>query len=61
MKMKANDLKAALGAGKELKLIDVRTPAEFGEVHLEGSELMPLERLHAASLKSTAGLRRACR
>lgn len=31
-------------AGK-VRLIDVRTPAEHGEIHIEGSELMPLDRL----------------
>ena len=34
-----------------LKLIDVRTPAEFGEVHIEGSDLMPLDRLEPGKLK----------
>lgn len=34
----------AHAAGK-VRLIDVRTPAEHGEVHIEGAVLMPLDRL----------------
>ena len=36
-----------------VKLLDVRTPAEFGEIHIEGSELMPLDRLDPDRLKGT--------
>jgi len=39
------DLGALLGAGKILDLIDVRTPAEFREVHLAGARNLPLDRL----------------
>jgi rhodanese-related sulfurtransferase len=35
----------AHAAGK-VRLVDVRTPAEYGEIHIEGSILMPLERLN---------------
>lgn len=44
MKIDAKQLKQELDAGK-VRLIDVRTPAEFGSVHIEGSQLMPLDRL----------------
>lgn len=54
MKLQPTDLSAALAAGKNVKLIDVRTPSEFGEVHLEGSELMPLDRLDPAALSASA-------
>ena len=54
MKIEAKELKAALDAGKKLVLIDVRTPAEHGEVHIEGSRLMPLDRLVAGEVKSAA-------
>jgi rhodanese-related sulfurtransferase len=37
-------VREAHAAGK-VRLIDVRTPAEHGEVHIEGSVLMPLDRL----------------
>jgi rhodanese-related sulfurtransferase len=55
MKIEAKELKAALDAGKKLALIDVRTPAEHGEVHIAGSRLMPLDRLDAAAVKAAAG------
>jgi rhodanese-related sulfurtransferase len=50
MNIKANQLKKELEQG-ELKLIDVRTPAEFGELHIEGSHLMPLDRLEPEAVK----------
>lgn len=50
MKINANQLKEKLAQG-ELKLIDVRTPAEFGELHIEGSHLMPLDRLKPEEVK----------
>lgn len=36
----------------DLALIDVRTPAEFGEVHVEFAQNMPLDRLDAGQLKA---------
>jgi rhodanese-related sulfurtransferase len=36
-------------AGEPIDLIDVRTPAEFREVHIEGSRLAPLDRLDPAA------------
>lgn len=35
-------------AGKKVTLIDVRTPAEYGEVHVAGAKNVPLDRLSAA-------------
>ena len=32
-------------AGRPVDLIDVRTPAEFAEIHAEGARLVPLDRL----------------
>jgi rhodanese-related sulfurtransferase len=52
MKIKSKELKEALDAGR-VKLLDVRTPAEFGEIHIAGSELMPLDRLEASRLKDS--------
>ena len=40
-------------AGK-LLLLDVRTPAEYGELHIPGSTLMPLDRLDAAKVAEAA-------
>ena len=50
MKIEAIELKQALEEGRA-RIVDVRTPAEFGEVHIAGSELMPLDRLEADRLK----------
>ena len=36
--------------GKKLDLIDVRTPVEFREVHVEGARNVPLDRLDAVAL-----------
>lgn len=39
------ELGSLLRSGSSLDLIDVRTPAEFGEVHLDAARNEPLERL----------------
>ena len=36
--------------GKPVQLVDVRTPAEYAEVHAEGAELVPLDRLDPAAV-----------
>ncbi len=38
------------GSGKKLDLIDVRTPAEFQEVHVEFARNVPLDRLDPAQI-----------
>lgn len=43
-----NELKAA---GREIDLIDVRTPVEFREIHVEFARSLPLDRLDAAGLR----------
>lgn len=43
-----------LQSGKTLELIDVRTPAEFREVHASGARNVPLDRLEAAQLVASA-------
>lgn len=55
MNIQAQQLRADLDSGKSLTLIDVRTPAEHGEVHIAGSQLMPLDRLDPAAVKAAAG------
>ncbi|MBB5353636.1 rhodanese-related sulfurtransferase [Haloferula luteola] len=50
MKMDAKQLKDELAGGR-VTVVDVRTPAEFGEIHIEGSELMPLDRLQPDRVK----------
>ena len=39
----------------KLTLIDVRTPAEFGEVHVDFAHTIPLDRLDLQAVKSVAG------
>ena len=41
--------------GEQVTLIDVRTPAEFGEVHVEFARNMPLDRLEARDVAALAG------
>ena len=52
------DLGRLRALGKPIDLIDVRTPAEFAEVHAEGARLEPLDRLDPKSiLASRTGAR----
>jgi rhodanese-related sulfurtransferase len=51
MKISPQQLKAKLDQG-EVKILDVRTPSEFRHMHIDGSKLMPLNKLNAESLKS---------
>jgi rhodanese-related sulfurtransferase len=37
-----------------IRLIDVRTPAEYEAVHIEGATLMPLDRLDPANVRANA-------
>ena len=43
MGMKSIDAHALSGMRGEVDLVDVRTPAEFAERHIEGARLMPLD------------------
>ena len=45
MNMTANELHEKIRSGRKMAMIDVRTPAEHGEIHIDGSHLMPLDRL----------------
>ena len=48
-------------AGENIELIDVRTPVEFREVHVEVARNIPLDRLDAAVLmQARAHMRRRC-
>ena len=42
-------------AAGTIRAIDVRTPAEYGEAHIEGSILLPLDRFDPAELGKLAG------
>jgi rhodanese-related sulfurtransferase len=39
--------------GESVTLIDVRTPAEYGEVHVEGARNVPLDRLDPKDISAT--------
>lgn len=39
--------------GRTIRLIDVRTPAEFREIHAVGAELSPLDRLDPKAVSAT--------
>jgi rhodanese-related sulfurtransferase len=41
--------------GEKLTLIDVRTPAEFGEVHVDFARNIPLDRLDSKAISAIAG------
>ena len=41
--------------GDRVTLIDVRTPAEFGEVHVDFAHNIPLDRLDPQAVKAVAG------
>lgn len=60
MKILPEQLNQDLQSGKRVTLIDVRTPAEHGEIHLTGSTLMPLDRLDPAAVKAAAEQADAC-
>lgn len=42
-------------AADEIRVIDVRTPAEYEETHIEGSFLLPLDRFGVPALRELAG------
>lgn len=44
-----------LAGGKGINLIDVRTPVEFREVHVESARNIPLDRLDPAALAQARG------
>jgi rhodanese-related sulfurtransferase len=60
MKIQATQLNTDLQSGKRIALIDVRTPAEHGEIHIADSHLMPLDRLDPAAVKAVAGQAEQC-
>ena len=45
MNITAKELHEKIRSGRKVAMIDVRTPAEHGEIHIDGSHLMPLDRL----------------
>ncbi len=60
MHITANALHEKIRSGRKVAVIDVRTPAEHGEIHIEGSHLMPLDRLDAKAAGDLAKDAEAC-
>lgn len=60
MKVQANQLQQSLQSGKNIALIDVRTPVEHEEMRISGSHLMPLDRLDPAAVKSVSAGSEQC-
>lgn len=52
MKIQSSQLQKAIEAGKNLVLIDVRTPIEHDEMRISGSHLMPVDRFDTEVAKS---------
>lgn len=49
------ELGAKLAAGERIDLIDVRTPAEFTEIHAEPARLIPLDRISPDEVRKSIG------
>jgi rhodanese-related sulfurtransferase len=47
-----HELQRRRQAGEVTELIDVRTPVEYSEIHVEGARLIPLDQLDPAALAS---------
>jgi rhodanese-related sulfurtransferase len=60
MNITANELNESLKSGRKVALIDVRTPAEHGEIHIADAHLMPLDRLDAEAAGKLAGTHDEC-
>ena len=45
MKLSCQDLEKLLQSDQDLQILDVRTPREYRQVHLEGSQNIPLDQL----------------
>ena len=56
--IEAKALATRIGAGEQIQLIDVRTPEEFAERHLEGAINVPLDSFDPAALPDTGGAER---
>src|SRR5690349_7329240 len=51
----AEDLGSRLRHGESIELIDVRTPAEYREVHLEGARNVPLDQFDPNQVAQQSG------
>lgn len=60
MKIDATECARLLDENPDALVVDVRTPAEFREMHIPGAHSMPLDRLDPEQLKSLAAADSAC-
>ena len=60
MKIQSKQLNDAIQSGKSITLLDVRTAAEYGEIHIPGSVLMPLDRLEPELVSDSVAQNREC-
>ncbi len=51
----AEDLSSRLGKGENVELIDVRSPAEFRELHVEGAQNIPLDQFDPGQVARNSG------
>jgi rhodanese-related sulfurtransferase len=51
----ANELEVLLRSGKAVRLVDVRTPAEYGSAHLAQAINIPLDKINPESIQKTIG------
>ncbi len=60
MKIRPSQLQQSLQSGRNIALIDVRTPVEHDEMRISGSHLMPLDQLDPAAVKSASANAEQC-
>ncbi len=49
------ELDALIGSGQAVRLVDVRTPAEYGSAHVAAAINIPLETLHSEAINKAFG------
>ena len=51
----ATEFQALISSGKQIELIDVRTPVEFREIHVDLARNVPLDRLDPQAIQAARG------
>ena len=60
MKIQAKQVQQDIQSGKRVTLIDVRTPIEHEQMHIAGSQLMPLDKLDPSKVRAAASSNDYC-
>lgn len=55
MQVSPQEVSQAMNENRELRIIDVRTPAEYEEMHIAGTELVPLDKLDVSEVSKRHG------